>query len=234
MKNLSIVVLVLALSVLGCRMPSIFESANSNSGGTTGETDGSRAATAENPEVAPTANAREDVIRMSKKFLDQPYFSATMSGEGETQLNMAIDYQAPDRFHMTYRQPGGQMQNETIIIGRDMYMKAGQNWQKMPGALGKTVPQIREFFDEKGLESLRDVNYIGEETVDGERAYVYSYRNEAKKEEAPYPFTSKIWVRASDGLPARIQVDYEGGQLKTMSIVYDYEKKVSIEPPTTR
>ena len=126
------------------------------------------------------------------------------------------------------------MQNETIIIGRDMYMKAGQNWQKMPGALGKTVPQLREFFDEKGLESLRDVNYIGEETVDGERAYIYSYRNEAKKEEAPYPFTSKIWVRASDGLPARIQVDYEGGQLKTMSIVYDYEKKVNIDPPKTR
>ena len=104
----------------------------------------------------------------------------------------------------------------------------------MPGALGKTVPQIRELFDEKGLESLTNVNYIGDETVDGDRTHLYSYRNEAKKEEAPYPFTSKIWVRASDGLPARIQVDYEGGQLKTMSIVYDYEKKVNIEPPKTR
>ncbi|HXK39860.1 MAG TPA: hypothetical protein VJ837_03430, partial [Candidatus Paceibacterota bacterium] len=75
------------------------------------------------------------------------------------------------------------------------------------------------------------VTYVGEQTIDGENAYIYTYRNEAGKELSPYPFTSRIWVRAADGLPAKIEVSYEGGELKTMSVKYDYDKAVTIEPP---
>ena len=154
-----------------------------------------------------------------------------MEGEGDTTMQIELDYQQPDRFRMINRTGAQGMQMETIIIGRDMYLKQGDRWQKMPGALGKTVPQIREMFDEKGLASLKDVTYAGEDEIDGRDAYVYTYRNEASKDGSPYPFTSKIWVRQSDGLPAAIQVDYEGGQLKTLLITYDYDKAVTIEPP---
>ncbi|HEX6124101.1 MAG TPA: hypothetical protein VFZ23_01890 [Pyrinomonadaceae bacterium] len=230
MKNLSLAIMILVLFALGCRAPKFLEVGNPD----VAESESTTTATAPaNPETAPTDDPRADVIRASKKFLDLPRFSATMDGEGKTPMHIELDYQSPDRFHMTYRDPDGTVRTETIIIGRDMYMKVGQNWQKMPGALGKTVPQIRELFDEKGLESLRDVNYAGEESVDGERAYLYNYQNEAKEGMSPYPFTSKIWVRSADGLPKKIQVDYEGGELKTLSIVYDYEKPVSIEPPAT-
>ena len=228
MKNL-VPIIVLTLAVLGCKMPSIFESANSNSSGVA---NGSDTSATENAEAAPTDDPRADVVRTSKKFLAQSQFSATMDGEGKTPMHIELEYQAPDRFHMISTQPSNRgFQMETIIIGRDMYMKQGERWQKLPGALGKTMPQIREFFDEKGLQSLTGVTYVGEETIDGENTYIYTYRNEAGKELSPYPFTSRIWVRAADGLPAKIEVSYEGGELKTMSVKYDYDKAVTIEPP---
>jgi outer membrane lipoprotein-sorting protein len=230
MKNLSVVFIILMLFALGCRMPRFLEVGNTEAP-SDNASEGTEVAATENPATVPTDDPRSDVIRTSKKFLDRQNFSATMDGEGKTPMRIQLDYQHPDRFHMTYRQPGGEVQTETIIIGRDMYMRVGQNWQKMPGALGKTVPQIRELFDEKGLETLTDVEYVGEDPVKGERAYLYRYSNEAGKGGSPHPFTSQIWVRASDGLPAKIEVDYEGGDLRTLTIVYDYDKPVSIEPP---
>jgi hypothetical protein len=231
MKNLSLVIILLSLTALGCRLPGFLQQSNSSDRVvTSGNTSAPPAAT-ENSEVAPTGDARADVIRASKKFLDESEFTAKMEGEGKTPMHIELSYEQPDRFHMISRQPGGSVQSETMIIGQDMYMKVGERWQKLPGALGKTVPQIRQFFDEKGLESLKDVTFVGEDSVGGQATYVYTYRNEAGKGGAPYPFVSKIWVRESDGLPAKIQVDYEGGELKTLSIVYDYDKAVSIEPP---
>jgi outer membrane lipoprotein-sorting protein len=229
MKNLSILVVVLTLTVLGCKIPGIFQrEANSNS---TSVADTSGTTATESGAASPTSDPKADVVRTSKKFISQSQFSATMDGEGKMPMHIELSYQSPDRFHMISTQPERGIQMETIIIGRDMYMKHGDKWQKLPGALGKTVPQIREFFDEKGLASLTNVTYVGEERVDGRDAYMYSYRNEAGQGLSPHPFTSKIWVRADDGLPAKIEVTYESGDLKTMSINYDYDKTVNIEPP---
>ena len=227
--NKGLVIAVLTLFVLGCRLPSFLQRSDTNRAVTNSNTSAPTAAD-DNADTAPTGDARADVIRASKKFLSEPSFSATMDGEGSTPMHIELDYQHPDRFRMV-NQAGPAGQIETIIIGRDMYIKHGERWQKIPGGLGKTVPQIRELFDEKGLESLKEVSYVGKDSVAGQETYVYSYKNEAEKGESPYPFTSKIWVRQSDGLPAKIQVDYEGGDLRTMTIVYDYEKPVSIEPP---
>ena len=238
MKSLFTVVVVLTLAVLGCKMPAFLEGSNSNTPASNSTTT-SAGGTQENPAAAPTDDARSDVIRASKKFLDLPRFSATMDGmgggpNGGTPMNVALDFQAPDRFHMKYLEPSGQVRNEMMVIGRDMYMKHGPSWQKMPGAVGESIPNMRQFFDEKGLASLKDVKYVGDDTLDGRKAYVYSYRNDVQNGQSPYPFTSKIWVRSNDGLPQKIEVDYEAGELKTVTILYDYDKAVNIEPPKTK
>ena len=231
MKNLSIVLVLLTLTVLGCKLPGFLQQGNSSEPASTSGNSSASPASTGNSEAAPTGDARADVVRASRKFLGESEFTAKMEGDGKMAMNIELSYQQPDRFHMVSRQPGGSVQSETMIIGQDMYMKAGDRWQKLPGALGKTVPQIRQFFDEKGLESLKEVSYVGADSVDGQAAHVYTYRNEAGKGMAAFPFTSKIWVRAADGLPAKIHVDYEGGEMKSLTIVYDYDKAVSIEPP---
>src|SRR5262249_21987550 len=111
-------------------------------------------------------------------------------------------------------------------------MKMGGRWQKFPGMVGeKQMINLRNMFNEEGLKTLQDVKYDGDDTVDDQAAHVYSYRNSQVNANMPYPFTSKIWVGANDGLPKKIDVTYEGGDLKTMTIIYDYSSNISVDPP---
>jgi outer membrane lipoprotein-sorting protein len=86
-------------------------------------------------------------------------------------------------------------------------------------------------FDDEGLKRLQDVKYVGDETLNGRPAHVYSYHSTQTDSTVPYPFTSKIWVGTADGLPQKIEVTYDGGDLKTMIITYDYDKSIDIKPP---
>ena len=81
----------------------------------------------------------------------------------------------------------------------------------------------RRFEDTQGRQSE------GEDSVDGKPALVYSYKNVTPV--GNYPFTSKIWVGQDTGVPMKIYVEYTNGTLKNMTVNYDTETKVTIEPP---
>src|SRR5580765_8141193 len=108
-------------------------------------------------------------------------------------------------------------------------MKTGGKWSKMPGNNNASIPTLRDSFTEEGLKTLSDVKFDGNETVDGKPALVYRYKNVTPK--GGYPFTSKIWIGADTGLPIKIEVNYDNGALKQMTVNYDTESKVAIEPP---
>lgn len=151
-----------------------------------------------------------------------------MDGVGTGEIHSKVEYAAPDRFHITYLGgTGGGM--EMIMIGKQMYMKAGGKWMKSPVNTGESIPNLRDSFTEDGLKSLNDVKFVGEDTVDGKPAYVYSYKSATPKGE--YPFTSKIWVGKSSGLPLKIDVTYDNGALKQMTVNYDTETPVTIDAP---
>jgi len=225
MKNLSIIALVFLIFALGCGLPGRLANLGSNSGSGNGSSGGDTS--------APSGNPRDDVIRASRKFLDLPRFGAKMDSMGTSanQMHIKFDYVAPDRFHMIYFDAGGQPKSEMTMIGNDTYVKFGGKWQKMPGGGGAKMPNLRQYFDEKGLETLQDVKYVGDETLDGQATHVYSYRNNQTDANTPYPFTSKIWIGTSDDMPRKIEVTYEGGELKTMTVVYDYSSNITVEPP---
>src|SRR5215468_7886439 len=217
MKNLPVIALVLFF-VLGCGLTGRLANLTSNTGGgpSSGPLSGRDAA-------PPSSNPRDDVVTMSKRFLDVQKFSAKMDGRGTNELHMKLDYVAPDRFHMFFFDNNGQVKTESVMIGKDMYMKMGSRWQKLPNTLGdKQIINLRDMFNEEYLKTLQDVKYDGDDTVDGQSTHVYSYRNSQTNSNMPYPFTSKIWVGTSDGLPKKIEVTYEGGDLKTMAVTYDY------------
>ena len=229
-KNLIIVIVLLATFSLGCglfdrlRAPNVTNVASNSSTTTTSTGDGSDAA-------PPSGDPRNDVITASKKFLDLPQFSADMQGRGKTDMRMKLDYQAPDRYHMTSLTQSEIGMSEFYIIGKDMYFKVGDKWQKMPGAAGKSMPNLRELFNEEGLKSLQDVQYLGEDSLNGEAVHKYTYRNAKTGPEVPYPFRSTIWIAKADGLPHKVEVEYEQGDLKSMTINYDFDSKIDIKPP---
>ena len=188
---------------------------NSNDGSTSGN----------NP-VTASANPRDDVIRASKKFTEQNSFQATMDGKGSKDMHIELGYIAPDRYHIK-NAPA----MESIIIGKDTYLKIGGAWKKFSANLSESIPKMRDAFTEEGMKSLGEVEYVGEDAVNGKSALLYRYQGSAIKDGASY--TSKLWVGKDSGLPLKIEVEYPaGGALKQMTTTYDYDAKVAIESPT--
>jgi hypothetical protein len=219
---------ILCFAVLGCSK--ITELANSIKSGSAANSNSSSPNGGRSSKSASTAGAdpKEDIIQASKRFIELPAFSAKMEGMGQTEIKSQVDYVAPDRYHVTYLGGTGAGM-EKIMIGNQSYMKSDGKWSKFPGNSNSSIPTLRDSFTEEGLKTLSDVKFDGEDTVDGKPALVYSYKNVTPK--GDNPFSSKIWVGAQTGLPMKIVVNYDNGVLKQMTVNYDTESKVTIEPP---
>jgi outer membrane lipoprotein-sorting protein len=210
MKNFTMILLLLATVSLGCKQ------LGSLAGGGSGKVGGGDPTT--------------EVVAASKKFIELKSFSAKMEGMGQTEIKQQIDYAAPDRYHVTYTAgpiPG----MELIFIGNQSFMKTNGKWSRMPGDGSASMPTLRDSFTEEGLKTLSDARSEGEDTVDGKAAFVYSYKNKTPK--GDFGFTCKMWVDKQSGLPLKIYATYDNGVLKNMTVNYDTQSKVTIEPPVS-
>ena len=237
MKNLPIIILLLVAFSLGCGgLIDRFNKASTNTGSsnTSAANSGPTSSSSGSDTAPPSGDAKADVVAASKKFLDLPQFTAKMNGQAAAgSMSMTLEYQAPDKFHMVGVDPASHNQTEMIMIGKVLYLQSGGRWMKMPNTAGASMPNMRQYFDEQGLKSLKDVKYEGDDTLDGAPMHIYSYQNTQTNANMPFPFTSKIWVGSTDGLPHKIEVTYENGQLKSMTINYDFDKPVEIKPPVS-
>ena len=91
------------------------------------------------------------------------------------------------------------------------------------------MPTLRDSFTDEGLKSLSDAKYEGEETLNGKPALVYSYKNVTPK--GDFPFSTKIYLNKSTGVPLRTVTQYSNGMLKEMTVDYDIDTPVTIDPP---
>jgi outer membrane lipoprotein-sorting protein len=139
-------------------------------------------------------------------------------------MRIELSYLAPDRYHIV--NPGS---TEMIVIGKDTYIKAAGKWSKVPVNLGDSIPNIRDSFTEEALKTLKNVEFSGQDSVDGKDAYVYTYSGDTVAKSNNY--TSKLWVGKDSGLPLKMEVDYKGGPVTHMTTIYDYDTKVTIDPP---
>lgn len=215
MKRLTLILLLLTAISLGCKLSSMLPG-----GGGGGSSGGSSSGSGSDPKA--------DVIEASRKFIALPAFSAKMEGMGQTEIRSQVDFVAPDRYHVTYLGGTGAGM-EMIMIGNQSFMKTGGKWSKMPGDGNSSIPTLRDSFTEEGLKTLEDVKFEGDDTIDGKEARVYTYKNVTPK--GAYPFSAKIWIDKSKGVPIKAVVDYTNGVLKQMTVNYDTESPVTIEPP---
>lgn len=218
MKKILLPLIILLITVLGCSK--IKELTGGSSGGSGG---GSSKGTATSG-----ADPKEDITQAAKKFIALSSFSAKMEGMGQTEIKSQVDYVAPDRFHVKYLGGTGAGM-EIIIIGDQTYMKSDGKWSKSPGTSGGSTPTLRDSFTEEGLKSLSNTKFEGEDSVDGKPALVYSFKNVTPK--GDFGFNCKMWVSTQTGLPMKIYATYDTGMLKHMTVNYDTESKVTIEPP---
>jgi len=176
----------------------------------------------------PSGDPRQSIMRAFKKQLDLASYrikiQTTSSGTGP-RMTIA-EFVAPDRFH--WSTDGVEM----IVIGPTAYTKSGGTWTKSPANLGNLVSSFR---DPKFLEQLSesaDVKYLGTDVVDGINAQVYEYSlNNALG--MKMTSSSKSWIRATDGLPLKVESVGEVNGMKTKSLLtyYDFNANIRIEPP---
>lgn len=226
MKSAFLAVLIVSAALIACKLPSSLTSSNgSTASNSTNSTDSE-------PGTAGTSTAGRDpkgeIASATRKFSELPYFSAQMDGTGPNEIHMKLEYVAPDKYHVSHT--GGPVAgSETVIIGKDSFLKMNGKWMKFPGNLGDSIKTMRDQFTEEGLKRLNDVKFLGDDSVDGKPAYAYSYKSNTPVDNTA--FTSKVWVVKATGLPAKIEVNYESGKMKTMTVNYDTDTPVSIEPP---
>ncbi len=220
MKRSSIyAVLIIIVCVTGCKFQNLFSKSD-------GETQPGESRKTES--VSASGVPREDIIAASKRFSDQNSFTAKMEMSGSNKMNMDIEFVAPDRFHVK-----NSASMEFIVIGKDTFLKSNGSWKKFPANMGDSISKMRDAFTEEGMKSLKDVEFAGEESVNGKSALLYKYKGETVKDANAY--NSRLWIGKDNGLPLKIEVEYPGGGLvKQMTTNYDYETKVSIDPPTTK
>lgn len=219
MKKLTLMILLLSSAAIGCKFIDSIRGGGSDGGTTGGSSGGS---------VTASSDPRADIVAAANKFIALKAFSAKMEGMGQTEIKSQVDYVAPDRYHVKYLGGTGAGM-EMIFVGSQSFMKAaGGSWSKIPGD-AKAIPTLRDSFTEDGLKSLTDAKFESEETVDGKAALVYSYKNVTPV--GNYSFTSKIWIDKGSGLPLKVYVEYSNGMLKNMTVKYDTETPITIEPP---
>lgn len=228
-------VLVLSIAVLGCssvqkmvseRLPS--NTASESGTGNTASADNAEVVEDGSPAFTPSGDARADIESMSDRFLGLDHFRASMTGTGKTNLQADMDFVAPDRFRLTTMLPTGGS-TEMIVIGKSTYLRFGDKWQKTAMDIGSSVPDMRKSFTREGLKAFKEIKFEGDDTVDGRSAYRYSYIGEVPGSGGGYD--SRIWISRSSGLPLKVDAEYRESDLKSMSITYDYDTPVTIEPP---
>src|SRR5688572_19233625 len=145
MKKDLIIPLTIVLAVtLGCSTIRDLSSKGNNPPASDSTGDGSSKGV-----TSASSDPKADIIAASRRFIELPSFSAKMEGTGDNALRMQVDYDAPDRYRILYLN-GAAAGMETIMIGKQTYMKTGGKWQKMPVDLGSNIPTLRDSFTEEG------------------------------------------------------------------------------------
>ncbi len=138
------------------------------------------------------ADAHDAVQQAFEKFLALKSFRATVVDVAKGQQLSAMEYEAPDRYHMKTGQGP-----ETIIVGDEAWMDMDGRLMKMPIPVGKIIAQYR---NEALARTQYTVTEVGADSVEGEPAHVYSYTVTQ-----PVKAESKAWISDRSGLPLQIE-----------------------------
>lgn len=207
MKKLTLVLIFIACVTGGCAN---FQKVSGSPGGITASND-----------------ARADVIEASHKFMALRSMTSKIEADAETPYDQKVEYVAPDRYHVVYRDSSG-ADVDMIMAGDNTYIKSGDAWNEVPGDTNPT-PTFRNSFTDDVLKTISDAKYEGEELLNGQPTLVYSYNLVTLV--GNFPVKQKIWVSRNSGVPIKCVAEYSGGPIKTLTTTFDTETPVSVAVP---
>jgi hypothetical protein len=221
----------IALLLAGCSLSPLKGNPGTSSNS---DSKSSTTATAFNP----STDARKDVRDALRKLKTAyPYrLTETMSATANGQTAMpestrVVEFAAADRSHMKWTGgPGGDV--EAISIGEKHYWFENGKWTEgtVPSSRGK---DRAEDFAKKLAEMVKEVKYLGPETINGAACYAYSFTLETTMAGQNYTGTGKVWIGAADGLPHQSDSEFKVATYGNKShIVYEYNLDFKVEKPS--
>lgn len=170
------------------------------------------------------ADARADVVAAFGKVVADKSYHATITTEGKrgTTLRMAVQF--PDRYHMV--SPDA----EFIIVPEGTWMNMGGQWMKAPMNMSQMIAGYSKEAMEKGAESIGQVEFLGEETVEGCASKNYRYVQSGEFMGVRSNSEAVISICQTHGKPVRV-VTGETGKKERVTVVYDWDAPVNIRAP---
>ena len=187
---------------------------------------------------SPSNDARKD-LRDALRKLNSAYpyrltETASATANGQTAMpesTRVVEFAAADRSHMKWTGgPGGVV--EAISIGDKHYWFENGKWTE------GTVPSSRgedrgADFANKLAEMVKEVKYLGPETINGVPCYAYSFTIETTMAGQNYTGTGKVWIGAADGLPHQSDSEFNVANYQNKShVVYEYNANIKVEKPS--
>ena len=133
-----------------------------------------------------------------------------------------LEVQLPDRFHMK------NAQSEMVMLPGGTWINAGGNWMKVPMDMSKITQGYTEQAMKDGINSLQEVEYLGEESVKGCASRHYSYAVRGNFMGVNANSEAQAWICGDSGMPIKVVSTDKGN---TVTITYDFDAAVNIRPP---
>ena len=223
----SLIVLV-ALPLVGCTLGQFRKETSGSSGG---DAPSFKTGSAFTPSNDARKDVRDALLRLETAYPYRLTETASATGNGQTgpESTRVVEFAAADRSHMKWTGgPGGDI--EAISIGDKHYWFSGGKWTA--GTVPAMLGYRGEDFAKKLAEMVKEVKYVGPETVNGMSCYAYTGTFETVMAGQKWSGTAKLWIGADDGLIHQGDTDFNaanyGGKSRT---VYEYNVNIKIEPP---
>jgi len=167
-----------------------------------------------------TADPRSELVdAFQKAMADGSYRMNIQSSAGPDTM---LEVQLPDRFHM--KNP----QSEMVMLPGGTWINAGGRWMKVPMDMSRITQGYTEQAMKEGINALQDVQYLGEESVDGCSSRHYSYAVRGNFMGVSANSDAQAWVCGDSGMPIKVVSTDKGN---TVTISYDFDAAVNIQAP---
>jgi hypothetical protein len=145
-----------------------------------------------------------------------------------------IEYEAPDRLHVTFTSPELGQTTELIQIGGGSWLKINGRWTKSPAIdIGEILGIARQLTD---AARIANASLVGNERIGSDDAAIYHFTADFSGNGAIAKSDAKLWVRTADCLPLRLESSVTTnapGATGAEQVVETFSKwgEVSIEAP---
>lgn len=169
---------------------------------------------------------------MRKQMSGGPYHQKTTITSDKTTMQMEGDVIPPDQMHMQMTASGNT--TEMLYIGDKGWMKNGDNWIASPINGGEIMKQVMQSVDEFA-PTISNVQYVGEESLDGKPAKVYTYHMELPADKGGVKSDAKVWIDSATGLIVKSESTGEVSGVKSATVqTIAYDSSIKIEAPATK